>query len=136
MLKRIELLISALLALLFLIGYAVYTLLAEISWGHPVGLLLGLLGLILMLMTETLYTLRKRVPWFRMGPLCYWLSFHIITGIVGPWLALLHTAFQFKGWAGLTMLLVVIVFISGFVGRYIYHAKIKRGIVQLNNASF
>jgi hypothetical protein len=37
-------------------------------------------------------------------------------------LALLHTAFSFRGLAGLAMSLTMLVVISGFVGRYIYSA--------------
>ncbi len=122
MFERIELLISFAVASILLVVYAVYALTTEPSGGHPVGLLMGIFGLLLMLMTETLYTLRKRMPWFRAGPLRLWLSFHIVTGIVGPWLVLLHTAFTFRGLAGLAMTLTVLVAMSGFVGRYIYTA--------------
>ena len=39
---------------------------------------------VLLLMTETLYTFRKRFKWLQVGRLRAWLSFHIFTGIVGP----------------------------------------------------
>ena len=83
---------------------------------------LGVLGFLLMLATETLYSLRKRAirrPWGRMRD---WLRFHIFTGIVGPYLVLLHSAWEFRGLAGVVMLLTVIVVLSGFTGRYIYTA--------------
>lgn len=83
---------------------------------------LGVLGFVLMLATETLYSLRKRAirrPWGRMRD---WLRFHIFTGIVGPYLVLLHSAWEFRGLAGVVMLLTVIVVLSGFTGRYIYTA--------------
>jgi hypothetical protein len=51
-----------------------------------------------------------------------WLQFHIFTGIVGPYLVLLHTAFEFRGLAGIVTLMMVVVVLSGFVGRYIYTA--------------
>jgi hypothetical protein len=91
---------------------------ASAFFGHS----LGVVGFILMLSTETLYSLRKRVirrPW---GRLRSWLRFHIFSGIVGPYLVLLHTAWQFRGLAGVVLLLTAIVVISGFVGRYIYTA--------------
>jgi hypothetical protein len=75
-----------------------------------------------MLMTETLYSARKRLRIFNFGRLRYWLSFHIFTGIVGPTLVLMHTGLEFRGLAGLTMLLTVLVVASGFLGRYIYTA--------------
>ncbi len=87
-------------------------------FGHS----LGVVGFLLMLSTETLYSLRKRAirrPW---GSLRSWLRFHIFSGIVGPYLVLLHTAWQFQGLAGVVTLLTLIVVISGFIGRYIYTA--------------
>jgi hypothetical protein len=84
------------------------------------GHLIGVLGFILMLMTETLYSLRKRSRLARGGRLADWLQLHIFTGIVGPFMVLLHSAWEFHGLAGLTLLLTVIIVVSGFIGRYIY----------------
>ena len=81
---------------------------------------LGILGFILMLMTETLYSLRKRSRSTRLGRMSLWLKFHIFTGLVGPYMVLLHTSWKFNGLAGVVTLLTVIIVISGFVGRYIY----------------
>jgi hypothetical protein len=120
--ERIELLLSFLLIAILLGSYGIYAWFAEASGGQPVGLLLGLLGLLLMLLTETLYSFRKRVRWFRFGPLRLWLSFHIVTGLVGPALVLGHSAFVFRGLAGLALALTLLVVLSGFVGRYIYTA--------------
>lgn len=83
---------------------------------------LGVIGFVLMLMTEILYSLRKRYMLARWGKLQHWLSFHIFTGLVGPFLVLLHTSWKFNGLAGVLMLLTLIVVISGFVGRYFYTA--------------
>jgi len=87
-------------------------------FGHGIGIL----GFILMLMTETLYTLRKRSRSARWGRMSSWLNFHIFTGIVGPYMVLLHTSWKFNGLAGIVMLLTIIIVISGFIGRYIYTA--------------
>lgn len=87
-------------------------------FGHS----LGILGFLLMLMTETLYTLRKRSRSARWGKLSFWLQFHIITGLVGPYMVLLHTSWKFNGFAGIVMLMTGVVVISGFIGRYIYTA--------------
>lgn len=87
-------------------------------FGHS----LGVVGFILMLSTETLYSLRKRAihrPW---GRLRTWLRVHIFSGIVGPYLVFLHSAWSFRGLAGVVLLMTAIVVISGFVGRYIYTA--------------
>jgi hypothetical protein len=86
------------------------------------GHMIGVLGFILMLCTETLYTLRKRSRSARWGRMSEWLNFHIFTGIVGPYMVLLHASWKFNGLAGITLLLTIIVVASGFVGRYIYTA--------------
>ena len=86
------------------------------------GHMIGVLGFILMLLTETLYTLRKRSRSARWGRMSEWLNFHIFTGIVGPYMVLLHTSWKFNGLAGITLLLTIIVVASGFIGRYIYTA--------------
>jgi hypothetical protein len=87
-------------------------------FGHS----LGILGFLLMLMTETLYTLRKRSRNARLGRVSSWLQFHIVTGLVGPYMVLLHSSWKFNGLAGVVMLMTGVVVISGFIGRYIYTA--------------
>lgn len=87
-------------------------------FGHS----LGVLGFTLMLLTETLYSIRKRSNRFSFGRLSNWLEFHIVTGVVGPFMVLLHSSWKFNGLAGVVLLLTVIIVISGFVGRYIYTA--------------
>jgi len=116
---RLALLTCTLLAALFL----VYALLGRPSGGQPLGHALGIAGTLLMVTTETLYSLRKRTTWLKAyGPVRWWLSAHIFTGIVGPFMVLTHTAFEFRGLAGFTMLLAIIVVASGFIGRYFYTA--------------
>jgi hypothetical protein len=88
--------------------------------GELFGHGLGIFGFTLMLMTETLYSIRKRVRSVRFGRMSRWLQFHIFTGLVGPYMVLLHTSWKFNGLAGVTTLLTVVIVISGFVGRYIY----------------
>lgn len=81
---------------------------------------LGVVGFVLMLLTETLYSLRKRSRSVRWGRMSSWLQFHIFTGLVGPYMVLLHTSWKFNGLAGVTTLLTVIIVVSGFIGRYIF----------------
>jgi hypothetical protein len=88
--------------------------------GEFYGHTLGVIGFILMLMTEILYSLRKRSRVAKWGKMSDWLQFHIFTGIVGPYMVLLHSSWKFNGLAGATMLLTVIIVISGFIGRYIF----------------
>src|SRR5688572_26738525 len=81
---------------------------------------LGIVGFTFMLMTETLYSLRKRSRSVKWGKMSNWLQFHIFTGLVGPYMVLLHTSWKFNGIAGVTTLFTVIIVISGFIGRYIF----------------
>ena len=91
---------------------------ASSLFGHS----LGVIGFLMMLATETLYSLRKRSRQARWGRTASWLRFHIFTGLVGAYLVLLHTAWKLNQLAGIVMLLTVIVVVSGFIGRYIYTA--------------
>jgi hypothetical protein len=81
---------------------------------------LGIVGFIFMLITETLYSLRKRSRSVKWGRMSIWLQFHIFTGLVGPYMVLLHTSWKFNGLAGASTLLTIIIVISGFIGRYIF----------------
>jgi len=111
---------------------AVYALVVYILQGIPpasevFGHGLGILGFILMLMTEFFYSLRKRSRSVRWGRMSSWLQFHIFTGLVGPYMVLLHSSWKFHGLAGATTLLTMLIVLSGFIGRYIY-TRIPRTI--------
>ena len=99
-------------------------------FGHGIGII----GFVMMLMTETFYSLRKRSRRAKWGKMSSWLQFHIFTGIVGPYMVLLHSAWKFKGLAGAVMLLTVLIVISGFIGRYIY-TRIPRSVQGMEMAS-
>ncbi len=114
---------SAFLAMIMVTGiYALVTVLtreippASELFGHG----LGIIGFTFMLMTETLYSLRKRSRSIKWGRMSSWLQFHIFTGLVGPYMVLLHTSWKFNGIAGVTTLFTVIIVVSGFIGRYIF----------------
>ena len=85
-------------------------------FGHGIGIV----GFTFMLMTETLYSLRKRSRSVKWGRMSTWLQFHIFTGLVGPYMVLLHSSWKFNGIAGVTTLFTVIIVVSGFIGRYIF----------------
>ena len=114
-LLAIALITMAYLAVMFLIGEVPG---ASDFFGHS----LGVLGFLLMLATETLYSWRKRSRLARWGRMSAWLQFHIFTGLVGPYMVLLHSSWKFNGLAGIVMLLTVVIVVSGFIGRYIYTA--------------
>ena len=91
---------------------------ASSLFGHGIGIV----GFLMMLMTETLYTIRKRQTGAGWGRMSDWLNFHIFTGLVGPYMVFLHTSWKFNGIAGIVMLMTVFVVASGIIGRYIYTA--------------
>ncbi len=103
-------------------GYGLVTLwMREIPAASDLfGHVLGIFGFFLMLLTETLYSLRKRSRGTALGRMSTWLKFHIYMGLVGPFMVLLHTSWKFNGLAGATTLLTFIIVFSGFIGRYIF----------------
>ena len=95
--------------------------------GELFGHMLGVTGFVLMLMTEVLYSLRKRTRSVRWGRMSAWLEFHIFTGLVGPFMVLLHSSWKFNGLAGIVTLLTGVIVLSGFIGRYIF-TRIPRSL--------
>lgn len=92
-----------------------------------VGQTLGMVGTLLMLVPFA-YMLAKRLPSVRMrANLKAWLEIHIFCGIVGPALITYHTAFKFNGLVSVAYWSMVLVALSGFVGRYLY-VRIPRTI--------
>ncbi len=93
------------------------------KWLRPsgiIGLPLGVAGAIAMLSTLP-YAARKRWrPLTRFGPTSKWLEVHVFFGIVGPVLVTMHTAFKFNGVVAVGYWLMMAVWSSGFVGRYLY----------------
>jgi hypothetical protein len=123
-LARYRELVLALLAIVVItVLYAGYvTIVAVPAAAGLLGHSLGILGFGLMLMTETLYSLRKRTMHRPRGSMRAWLQFHIFTGIVGSYLVVLHSAWSFNGLAGGLTFMTLVVVVSGFIGRYIYTA--------------
>lgn len=117
-------LLAALVAVIVLtVVYVPLALLRQVRAGSLVGHGIGIVGFLLMLATETLYSLRKHSRRMaRWGRMSTWLSAHIFMGIVGPYMVFLHTGWRFAGLAGVTMLLTAVLVASGFMGRYIYTA--------------
>jgi len=137
MLRSAKELWLATLAMLFItVMYGLVTILnqefpaASSFYGHT----LGIVGFLLMLVTETLYSLRKRSRSARWGRMTDWLQFHIFTGIVGPYMVLLHSSWKFNGLAGAVTLLTGVIVFSGFIGRYIY-TRIPRTVDGLEDAN-
>lgn len=93
-------------------------------WLKPSGTLgqsLGLLAAALFFFLW-LYPLRKRLG-ARVaftGKLPDWLDWHVVAGLLVPWVAATHAGWRFTGMIGLGYAAMFIVYLSGLVGRYLY----------------
>ncbi len=84
------------------------------------GELFGAAGLLLMCVT-LVYAARKKFRGLsKIGTTKTWLEIHIFCGLVGPVLVTLHTAMKFNGVVSIAYWSMVLVVISGLVGRYLY----------------
>ena len=93
----------------------------------PAGQTFGLVGTILML-APFFYMARKRIKSLKaVGSASTWLEIHLFCGIVGPVLVTFHTSFKFNGIISAAYWSMVLVVLSGFVGRYLY-VRIPRSI--------
>lgn len=90
-----------------------------------IGINLGMFGVALF-MAIYLYYFRKRWGWLRnLGVTKHWLDFHIVLGVTAPVIIAFHSAFKFRGIAGMAFWIMLAVALSGIVGRYLY-AQIPR----------
>lgn len=92
------------------------------------GFLFGILGTVCMGIL-LIYPLRKRVRGLEsLGSLKGWFRFHMILGIVGPVFILFHCNFQLGSLnSNVALFSMLIVSISGIMGRYIY-SRIHHGL--------
>ncbi|HMN48158.1 MAG TPA: hypothetical protein PKD67_03395 [Ignavibacteriaceae bacterium] len=87
------------------------------TWGHG----FGIIGTLMMIFGVAIYMFRKRSrKLFTVGYLKHWLEFHIFLCTVGPILVLYHTAFKFGGIVSVSFWSMVLVVLSGVIGRFIY----------------
>ncbi len=131
-------LVTALLFGVLAWGWSYYELPLEARPTHPkhealrssgtIGLTLAIAGTALMLLNLS-YLLRKAFLWLqRMGSLRSWMAFHVLTGLAGPAMVLLHTGFlptSALGTMSFASMLVVVT--TGVIGRYIY-SRVPRSL--------
>lgn len=92
-----------------------------------IGIKLGMLG-VLMFFLIYLYPLRKKWGWLgRQGNSKHWLDFHIVLGTAAPVIIAFHSSFKFGNIAGMAFWSMLMVTLSGFVGRYLY-SQIPRSL--------
>jgi hypothetical protein len=82
-----------------------------------------------MMATLLLYPLRKRWAWMqRLGRLKWWFVVHMVLGLAGPWLILVHSTFRVGSLnAAVALYSMCTVVLSGVVGRFIY-VRVHRGL--------
>lgn len=89
---------------------------------------LGIAGTLIILVGLFGYMARKRLKIFsRIGILKYWLEFHIFLCTLGTIFVLFHTTFKFGGLVSIGWWSLILVWVSGVVGRFIY-LQIPRSI--------
>jgi hypothetical protein len=92
-----------------------------------IGIKLGMFGVLLFFLIY-LYPLRKRWGWLgRQGNSRHWLDFHVVLGATAPIIIAFHACFKFGNIAGMAFWSMLVVTLSGFVGRYLY-SQIPRGL--------
>jgi len=92
-----------------------------------IGVKLGMFGVLLFFLIY-LYPLRKHWGWLgRQGNSRHWLDFHVVLGATAPIIIAFHSSFKFGNIAGMAFWSMLVVTLSGFVGRYLY-SQIPRGL--------
>ncbi len=116
---------------LFWVGSVYYSLPLEERFYHEFhetfkasGILghgLGIVGTIMIAFGVFLYIGAKKYGWLtKFVRLKYLLEFHIYLCTLGPILVLFHTTFKFGGIVSIAFWSMVIVVLSGVVGRFLY----------------
>ena len=121
-----------------MVVYLVITALVVVAWqfsqlgvfeaGDDVGYWLGVAGGVMMLLLFS-YPLRKHYRFARnWGRMKWWLWVHMLLGVGGPVLILLHSTFRVGSLnAAVALYSMVIVGVSGVIGRFIY-TRVNRGL--------
>ena len=117
---RHDLALTAALALLVALAWGVSQA-GLFTAGDDLGYGLGVAGGVLMLLL-LLYPARKYLRAMRnTGRVKGWFWFHMVCGIAGPWLILVHSTFRIGSLnAGVALFSMVIVVLSGVIGRFLF----------------
>ena len=88
--------------------------------GGPLSVQCGIAGTILMIIAAV-YPAMRRMKVFRfLASNTMWFDFHMMAGTVGPMFIALHSALLLTTWVSVAFWSMVIVVISGVIGRYLY----------------
>lgn len=88
--------------------------------GNPLAIQCGLVGTGLMIIAA-IYPMFRRLRAFRwIASNTMWFDFHLMAGTIGPMFIALHSALRLGSWVSAAFWSMVIVTVSGFIGRYLY----------------
>lgn len=88
--------------------------------GDQLSTYCGLVGTGLMIIAA-IYPIFRRIKLFRwLASNTMWFDFHLMAGTVGPMFIALHSVVQLDSWVSSAFWSMVIVVVSGFLGRYLY----------------
>ena len=88
--------------------------------GNPLAIQCGLVGTGLMIIAA-IYPMFRRLKAFRwIASNTMWFDFHMVAGTIGPMFIALHSALRLGSWVSGAFWSMVIVALSGFIGRYLY----------------
>jgi len=74
-----------------------------------------------LLLTAVLYPTMRRIPAFRkIASNTMWFDFHMMAGTMGPMFIILHSALKLDNWVSAAFWSMMIVVVSGVIGRYLY----------------
>jgi hypothetical protein len=88
--------------------------------GSELAVWCGYLGTGLLLVAIIYPFFRRIRALSRVARNAFWFDFHMMAGTVGPMFILLHTALKLDNWVSLAFWSMVIVGLSGLMGRYLY----------------
>ncbi|MBP6630857.1 MAG: 4Fe-4S binding protein [Kofleriaceae bacterium] len=88
--------------------------------GDELAVWCGVIGTALMFVAA-IYPVFRRIRVFRwLASNTMWFDFHLMSGTVGPMFVGLHSAWSLGSWVAIAFWTMVIVVVSGFIGRYLY----------------
>ena len=88
--------------------------------GTELAIWCGYIGTALMAISA-IYPMMRRFRGFRLvASNTMWFDFHMMAGVVGPMFILLHSALKLDNWVSAAFWCMVIVVVSGVIGRYLY----------------
>jgi len=101
--------------------------------GRPLSYALGWVGFSVMAATN-LYIIRKRsMSLQKFGKLQGWMDWHIFFGLLGPTLIVFHCNFKVGGLVAISFWSMMVSFLSGIVGRYLFMQLLQGKVVLKKN---